>query len=85
MHQIGYITFEAQKSPKIFADCISWIASSLSEFGLAGVDITGLIKFLKGGLANSNAAVRSASVQTFGVLRVLLGPGEGFSSSARKN
>lgn len=71
----GYDTILAQKSPKLLADCVKWITTGLTTFGIKGVDVKTLVKHLKTLTGNTNAAVRTAAVGTLGVLRQLLGPG----------
>jgi cytoskeleton-associated protein 5 len=61
------------KAPKALADALGWIEQALSEFGIAGLSLRGLIEFLKGGLKNSNAAVRTSATKTLVMVKLFAG------------
>lgn len=61
------------KNPKNQENGILWIGQSIKEFGSTGVDLKALIAYLKGSLQNSNASVRSASIQLIGTLYMYFG------------
>ncbi|KAJ1345061.1 hypothetical protein BSLG_000576 [Batrachochytrium salamandrivorans] len=50
------------KSPKAIADVLVWMSDTIVEFTTAGVNVKGLVEFVKSNLGNSNAAVRLAAV-----------------------
>ncbi|KAG2028354.1 hypothetical protein BDR03DRAFT_1027706, partial [Suillus americanus] len=52
----AYDPLGKQKAPKVLADALGWIDTSIVEFGIAGVSLRPLIDFLKTALKNSNAA-----------------------------
>ena len=47
--------------------------SALTEFGIAGLALKTLIEFLKAGLQNSNAAVRTSATKTLVTLKLFAG------------
>ena len=61
------------KAPKALADALGWIEQALSEFGIAGLSLRGLIEFLKGALKNSNAAVRTSATKTLVMVKLFAG------------
>jgi cytoskeleton-associated protein 5 len=61
------------KAPKALADALGWIEQALSEFGIAGLSLRGLIEFLKGALKNSNAAVRTSATKTLVTVKLFAG------------
>ena len=61
------------KAPKALADALGWIEQALSEFGIAGLSLRGLIEFLKGTLKNSNAAVRTSATKTLVIVKLFAG------------
>ncbi|KAI0306375.1 ARM repeat-containing protein [Multifurca ochricompacta] len=61
------------KAPKALADALGWIEQALSEFGIAGLSLRGLIEFLKGALKNSNAAVRTSATRTVVMVKMFAG------------
>ena len=63
------------KAPKALADALGWIEQALSEFGIAGLSLRGLIEFLKGTLKNSNAAVRTSATKTLVMVKLFAGSG----------
>lgn len=52
---------------------MGWIEQALSEFGIAGLSLRSLIDFLKGGLKNSNAAVRTSATKTLVMVKLFAG------------
>jgi cytoskeleton-associated protein 5 len=52
---------------------LGWIEQVLSEFGIAGLLLRSLIEFLKGGLKNSNAAVRTSATKTLVMVKLFAG------------
>lgn len=61
------------KAPKALADALGWIEQALSEFGITGLSLRGLIEFLKGALKNSNAAVRTSATKTLVMVKLFAG------------
>jgi len=61
------------KAPKALADGLGWIEQALSEFGIAGLSLRGLIEFLKGKLKDSNAAVRTSATKTLVMVKLFAG------------
>ncbi|KAG0164625.1 Microtubule-associated protein, microtubule dynamics during spindle orientation [Apophysomyces sp. BC1034] len=72
---LSYPIWKKAKSPKVLADSLIWIHSSVMEFGIAGLQVRDLIDFLKSSLSNTNAAVRTSAVTVLGALRLYIGPG----------
>ncbi|EEB88702.1 hypothetical protein MPER_13310, partial [Moniliophthora perniciosa FA553] len=62
-----------QKAPKVLADAIIWVNSALTEFGIAGLSLRSLIDFLKTGLQNSNAAVRTNATKALVTVKLFAG------------
>ena len=48
---------------------------ALTEFGIAGLSMRSLIEFLKTGLKNSNAAVRTSATKALVTVKLFAGPG----------
>ena len=71
---LAYEPLSKQKAPKVLADSILWIDSALTDFGVAGVSLRGLIDFLKAALGNSNAAVRTNATKTLVKVKLFVGP-----------
>ncbi|KAI8882635.1 ARM repeat-containing protein [Backusella circina FSU 941] len=69
-----YPVLKKLKSPKVLADSLIWIHSSLMDFGIAGLQVRDLIDLLKFALANTNASVRTSAVTVLGALRQFIGP-----------
>ncbi|TFK29909.1 microtubule associated protein [Coprinopsis marcescibilis] len=69
----AYEPLSKQKAPKVIADATAWIGSALTEFGIAGISLRPLIDFLKAGLTNSNAAVRTSATKTLVTIRLFAG------------
>jgi cytoskeleton-associated protein 5 len=61
------------KAPKALADALGWIEQALSEFGIAGLSLRGLIEFMKGALKNSNAGVRTSATKTLVMVKLFAG------------
>lgn len=57
------------------ADALSWMQTTLTDFGLGGIAVRNLIDFLKGMLGSSNAAVRTNAIGVLGAIRMFAGPG----------
>ncbi|KAI0256910.1 armadillo-type protein [Lactifluus subvellereus] len=70
---IAYDPLNKIKAPKALADGLGWIEQALSEFGIAGLSLRSLIEFLKGGLKNSNAAVRTSATKTLVMVKLFAG------------
>ncbi|KAG6890724.1 hypothetical protein C0995_005097 [Termitomyces sp. Mi166 len=70
----AYEPLSKQKAPKVLADAISWINTALMEFGVAGLALRNLIDFLKTGLQNSNATVRTSATKTLVTVKLYAGP-----------
>ncbi|EJD44042.1 ARM repeat-containing protein [Auricularia subglabra TFB-10046 SS5] len=71
----AYEPMGKQKAPKVIADSIAWINTSLQEFGIAGLSLRALIDFLKEGLKNSNAAVRTSATNCLVTVKLFAGAG----------
>ena len=71
--QIAYDSLSKQKAPKVLADAITWVNSALTEFGIGGLSLRALIDFLKTGLQNSNAAVRTNATKTLVTIKLFAG------------
>ncbi|KAL1735292.1 armadillo-type protein [Schizophyllum commune] len=69
----AYEPLSKQKAPKVLADAIAWISTALTEFGIAGISLRSLIDFLKTGLSNSNAAVRTSATKTIVTVKLFAG------------
>jgi cytoskeleton-associated protein 5 len=65
-----------QKAPKVIADATAWIDAALAEFGIVGLSMRSLIEFLKTGLKNSNAAVRTSATKALVTVKLFAGPGQ---------
>lgn len=61
---LAYEPLSKQKAPKVLADALTWVDQALTDFGIAGLSLRGLIEFLKTALKNSNAAVRTNATKT---------------------
>ncbi|KAG0707800.1 armadillo-type protein [Suillus ampliporus] len=70
----AYDPLGKQKAPKVLADALGWIDTSIIEFGTAGVSLRPLIEFLKTALKNSNAAVRTSATKTLVSVKLFAGP-----------
>ena len=64
------------KSPKIQGDMFAWVNQCLVDFGVAGIPLRDLIEFLKTGLKNTNAAVRTSATKAIVTLKMFVGNGE---------
>ncbi|KAG6832388.1 hypothetical protein H0H92_002656 [Tricholoma furcatifolium] len=69
----AYEPLSKQKAPKVLGDAITWINTALTEFGIAGLALRSLIDFLKTGLQNSNAAVRTSATKTLVTVKLFAG------------
>lgn len=70
---VAYEPLGKQKAPKVLADALGWIDNALTEFGIAGLSLRGVIDFLKAGLSNSNAAVRTSATKTLVTVKLFAG------------
>ena len=61
------------KSPKVTAEAISWVATSIDEFGLGHFDIKALLDFIQQVLENSNPAVKKSALKLLVDLRCVMG------------
>lgn len=75
----AYDPLSKQKAPKVIADAIGWVNSAVTDFGIASLSLRGLIDFLKTGLQNSNAAVRTSATKALVTLKLFAGPSISFS------
>ena len=73
LYIVAYEPLSKQKAPKVLADAITWVNTALSDFGLAGLSLRNLIDFLKVGLQNSNASVRTSATKTLVTLKLFAG------------
>ncbi|KAG1890961.1 armadillo-type protein [Suillus subluteus] len=69
----AYDPLGKQKAPKVLADALGWMDTSIVEFGIAGVSLRPLIDFLKTALKNSNAAVRTSATKTLVSVKLFAG------------
>ncbi|KAJ7582745.1 hypothetical protein C8J56DRAFT_791650 [Mycena floridula] len=69
----AYEPLAKQKAPKVLADAITWVNSAIIDFGIAGISLRALIEFLKSGLQNSNAAVRTSATKTLVTVKLFAG------------
>lgn len=58
----------------MLADSLTWIETTINEFGIAGLSLRALIDFLKTALGNSNAAVRTSATKTLVTIKIFVGP-----------
>ncbi|KAI9501842.1 armadillo-type protein [Coemansia spiralis] len=66
---------KSQKSPKVVADCISWLETQLLEFGIKGLALRAIVDVVKEvGLQSNNAQTRTKGVSCMGTLRRAVGP-----------
>jgi cytoskeleton-associated protein 5 len=72
----AYEPLSKQKAPKVLADAIAWVNSSLMEFGIRGLSLRSLIDFLKSCLGNSNATVRTSATKALVTVRLFAGSSE---------
>lgn len=72
----AYEPLSKQKAPKVLADAVIWMNSALTDFGIAGLSLRGLIEFLKSALQNSNAAVRTSATKTLVTVKLFAGSSE---------
>jgi cytoskeleton-associated protein 5 len=70
---LAYEPLGKQKAPKVLADAVTWINTALTDFGIAGLSLRGLIEFLKTALQNSNAAVRTSATKTLVTVKLFAG------------
>ncbi|ESK96943.1 spindle pole body [Moniliophthora roreri MCA 2997] len=69
----AYDALSKQKAPKVLADAVTWVNSALTEFGIEGLSLRNLIDFLKTGLQNSNAAVRTSATKALVTVKLFAG------------
>ena len=70
---VAYEPLLKQKAPKVLADSISWVNAALIDFGISGLFLRSLIDFLKNGLQNSNAAVRTSATKALVTVKLFAG------------
>ncbi|KAJ2850441.1 hypothetical protein IWW36_001879 [Coemansia brasiliensis] len=64
-----------QKSPKVIADCLTWLNTQLIDFGVQGVRLRMVVDVVRDmGLQSSNAQTRATAVTLMGTLRRAAGP-----------
>jgi len=61
------------KSPKVTAEAVGWINTSIDQFGLGHFDIKGLFDFIQQVLENTNPAVKKAALKLLVELRKVMG------------
>lgn len=61
-----------QKSPKVQAETLSWLANAIREFGMQ-VNPKGLIDDVKKAVQSTNPTVRQAAIQLLGVMHLFMG------------
>lgn len=61
-----------QKSPKVQAEALGWLATAIREFGMQ-VNPKGLIDDVKKAVQSTNPAVRQAAIQLLGVMHLFMG------------
>ena len=71
----AYGPLKALKSPKSIQDGLIWMDSALKSFGTDGIEVKGLVEYLKYALSNTNQGVRTAAVTALGTLRLFKGQG----------
>ena len=59
--QIVYAALATQKASGVFVHAIMWIGDALFDFGMAGLQLPDLVKFLEGCLRNTSAVVRHSA------------------------
>ncbi|XP_004343831.1 hypothetical protein CAOG_07107 [Capsaspora owczarzaki ATCC 30864] len=64
----------AHKNPKVSAEALLWLSTSINEFGIQQVTVKSMVELVKKSLANANQAVRASAVQLLATMRVWLGP-----------
>eukprot|EP00898_Chlorokybus_atmophyticus_P007131 jgi/Chlat1/7419/Chrsp6S09189 len=64
----------SHKNPKVWSEGITWMSSTISEFGVGVLNLKALIDFLKLSLESTNAPVRTAATKTLGVVHSFVGP-----------
>lgn len=74
----AYEPLSKQKAPKVLADAVAWMDQALTEFGIAGLSLRGLIEFLKAALNNSNAAVRTSATKTLVTVKLFAGSSKSY-------
>lgn len=70
---LAYEPLSKQKAPKVLADALTWVDQALTDFGIAGLSLRGLIEFLKTALKNSNAAVRTNATKILVTVKLFAG------------
>ena len=73
LYIVAYEPLSKQKAPKVLADAVTWVNTALTDFGIAGLSLRNLIDFLKAGLQNSNASVRTSATKTLVTLKLFAG------------
>uniref|UniRef100_H2Z394 TOG domain-containing protein n=1 Tax=Ciona savignyi TaxID=51511 RepID=H2Z394_CIOSA len=63
----------AQKNPKIQSESISWVATSIVQFGMAGLNAKLVIEKAKVAFTATNPAVRAAALSLVGSLALFIG------------
>lgn len=69
--KIWAFAFE-QKSPKVQAETLSWVANAIKEFGMQ-VNAKNLLDDVKKAVQSTNPAVRQAAVQLLGLMYIYMG------------
>ncbi|XP_076268302.1 protein mini spindles-like isoform X2 [Rhynchophorus ferrugineus] len=62
-----------QKSPKVQQEVLNWLAVTLKEFGVAGVNVKSLIDYCKKALGSTNPGVRQSAVSFLGIMYLYMG------------
>ena len=68
-----YSLTSKHKNPKVTLETLTWMASTLDDFGISGLQLKPYIDFSKECFESSNAAVRSQAIKTLGVLKKFVG------------
>lgn len=64
----------ANKNPKVLAEALGWMAEAIPDFGLAVMDVRGIIEWMKADLGSANAPVRNRAMEVLGKCHAQLGP-----------
>lgn len=70
-------TIFTAKNPKNQEALLTWLCTSIREFGFQGIEMKFMLKHIKDALANTNPAVRNASYQLIGTVHMYAGPSFG--------
>jgi cytoskeleton-associated protein 5 len=68
-----YSLTSKHKNPKVTLETLTWMATTLDDFGIAGLQLKPYIDFTKECFESSNAGVRSQAIKTLAVLKKYVG------------